>query len=269
MNIRSLHQSVTQSFDQIRPGVESVFEATLAKIDRRGRAVNIKSFTNRLNDKLKPFAIRVTTEVNDSFGNPQENGGKYYPAIGGFCFEPPSAAKIARINIVLCVHSDTNRLSIPLDSWHYFKFRVMKVINHELVHRAQYQSGRKRNNSLIFRPQVSASMDTHIYNEQRYLGDIDEIEAYARDCVEEWNYLQPETPLTMSSLKGQFRLPHSVLPSIEYYQDVFKHDESHPSVRRFFRKVIEWNKLIEPLSTTLPSRPMYLLKRRPSVVSAL
>ena len=264
MNIRSLHQSVTQSFDQIRPGVDSVFAATLSKIDRRGRAVNIKSFTERLNVVLRPFAIRITTEVNNSFGNPQENGGKYYPAIGGFCFEPSSPLKQARINVVLCVHSVTNRLDLPIDSWHYFQFRLLKVINHELVHRAQYQSGRKRTNSLIFRPQVSASMDMHIYNEQRYLGDIDEIEAYARDCVEEWNYLQFDMPLTMASLKRQFRQQHSILPSIEYYQDVFKHDETHPSVRRFFRKVMEWNKLVTPLASSLPIRPVYLLSRKPS-----
>ena len=261
MNIRSLHQTITDAFSEIRPVVDTIFARTLKKIERRGRSVNVKTFTERLNTALKPFQIRVLTESNDSFGNPLENGGKFYPAIGGFCYEPADPSKLAKIEIIMCVHSATNRLQLTLESWQYFKFRLLKVINHELVHRAQYVAGRKHTSSLIFRPQVSASMDMHIYNEQRYLGDIDEIEAYARDCVEEWYYFYPDVPLTMRNMKHEFK-HHAVVPAIEYYQDVFKRDDTHPSVRRFFRKVMEWDSLVEPLAPSFPSCPSYVIRDR-------
>lgn len=260
MNLQVLHQAITTQLECVRPAIDLVFAKTVAKIEKRGRAVNAKSFADRLNAVLKGTGIRVVLEQIDCFGRPEDTNGMFYPALGGYCFEPNEGQQ-ARIHVCMCLHSGTNRLPLSDIGWKYFHYRFLKTTMHELVHRAQFANGWHRTNPLVFRPYASAAHDQRAYDDQTYLGDIDEIEAYARDTVEEWYYLYPNTPLTMRQIKKDFR-DTLKLPALQYYAQVYKSDESHPSVQRLFRKIKQWNELITPVAYSLPPAPTIVKRDR-------
>ncbi len=257
MNLRVLNQSIVRNFDEVRPRIESVFSSIIDKVAVTGQSINVRTFLDQLNLAMRGSKIRVVKETTIKFGAPQDTQGQYYPAIGGYCFEP-NAGKIARIQIVLCVHPSTNRLPLTVESWEYFRYRFLKCITHELVHRAQFENGRKHGNGLIFRPHSLANLDKDMISEQFYLGDMDEVEAYAHDCVEEWYYLKPNTPLTLRDIKIEFRNAGGRLPAIQYYFQTFLGDEHHPSVQRVFRKIKAWDDIINPVSLELPKPPAYV-----------
>jgi hypothetical protein len=257
MNLRILNQSLTRNLDDLRPRVESVFRPIISSVARRPHAVNVATFLASMKAALAGTKVRVVKEVTTKFGAPKDTDGQYYPALGGFCFEP-NPGRTARIEIIVCIHPHTNRLPLSVESWEYFQYRFLKCLTHELVHRAQFENGRKQDNALIFRPHASANVDKGMQAEQRYLGDMDEVEAYAHDCVEEWYYIYPQTPLHLRGIKREFRNKGGRLPAIQYYYGTFLGDESHPSVQRFFRKIKAWDEIIRPLSFELPDPPAYV-----------
>jgi hypothetical protein len=259
MNLQILNQSVSRNIEELYPRITQVFDTVIHQAVTTGRSVNVKSFIKRLNTQLQGQRVRVTRELTARFGSGQDNHGQYYPAIGGYCYEP-SVKHSARIKIILCIHPSTSRLELSQESWEYFKFRFLKCLSHELVHRAQFQNGRRLDNVLIFRPHAMPNLPKRVLQTQTYLGDMDEVEAYAHDCVEEWYYLNPRTPLTTRSIKEEFRNKGGRLPAVQYYHDTFLGDESHPSVQRFFRKVKAWDDIISPVSFELPSPPAYVKK---------
>lgn len=259
MNLRILNQSITRNLEDLRPRINSVFAPIITQVSKAPRAINVATFLSNLNAVLVGTKVRVIKEVTDAFGTPQDTFGRYYPAIGGYCYEP-NLNKTARIQLIVCIHPLINRLPLTVDAWKYFEYRFLKCLTHELVHRAQFEHGRKHGNALIFRPHASANLDQRTINEQAYLGDMDEVEAYAHDCAEEWYYMNPHTPLTMREIKREFRDKGGKLPAIQYYYQTFLGDETHPSVQRFFRKIKAWDDIIHPLSLELPKSPLYVQK---------
>ena len=257
MNLRVLNQSISRNFDEVRPQIESVFGSIIDKVTATGQSINVSSFIGQLNMAMRGTKIRVVKETTTKFGAPKDTHGQYYPAIGGYCFEP-NLGKTARIQIILCVHPSTNRLPLSVESWEYFQYRFLKCVTHELVHRAQFENGRKHGNGLIFRPHALAHLDKATFSEQSYLGDMDEVEAYAHDCVEEWYYLKPHTLLSLRDIKAEFRNVGGKLPAIQYYFQTFLGDEKHPSVQRLFRKIKAWDDIINPVSLELPKPPAYV-----------
>lgn len=255
MNLRILNQSLTRNLDDIRPRIERVFRPIIRRAGTR--AINVGPFISSLNAALTGTKVRVIKEITKAFGSPQDTQGQYYPALGGFCYEP-NPGRVARIEIIVCVHPTTDRLPLSVESWEYFQYRFLKCVTHELVHRAQFENGRHQDNALIFRPHAAANGNKIMHDEQRYLGDMDEVEAFAHDCVEEWYYIHPQSPLSIRAIKQEFRNKGGKLPAIQYYHDTFVGDETHPSIQRFFRKVKAWDEIIRPLSFELPDPPAYV-----------
>lgn len=259
MNLQNLNQSIMRNLEELYPRIAPVFDAIITHNVADGRAVNVRSLITRFNRALKGTNVRVVRELTKKFGSVAENNGQYYPAIGGFCYESPRGT-VAKIKIILCIHPSTSRIALTEESWEYFKYRFLKCLSHELVHRAQFENGRRCDNVLVFRPHALPGIPKKTIRNQEYLGDMDEVEAYAHDCVEEWYYLNPTTPLTLRSVKAEFRDHGGRIPSIQYYYETFLGDEHHPSVQRFFRKVKAWNDIIHPISAELPGPPSYVKK---------
>jgi hypothetical protein len=257
VNLQILNQSLSRNLQELYPIVTAVFDTVITRTITNGRSINVKTFIDTLNQQLKGTRVRVVREITKRFGSSVENNGQYYPAIGGYCYES-TPKKPARIKIILCIHPSTNRLELSKESWEYFKYRFLKCLSHELVHRAQFENGRRLDNVLIFRPHALPNLPKRVLQTQTYLGDMDEVEAYAHDCVEEWYYLNPRTPLTTRAIKEEFRNKGGRLPAVQYYHETFLGDESHPSVKRFFRKVKDWDEIINPVSFDLPGPPSYV-----------
>ena len=262
MNLHVLHQSIAASFDRVRPAIDHVFTKTIAQAIQTERAVNVTPFVERLNKALDGSGVRVKIERDKKYGSPQDTDGMFYPALGGYCYEPPTPTeKLARVQIILCIHPAINRFPLSRSGWEYFRFRFLKTSAHELVHRAQYAAHRDLSNPLVFRPSISLDYNKATFDQQTYLGDIDEVEAYARDAVEEWYYFYPNAPLTLAGIRKDFRGPRQ-LPAVQYYHDTFEGNERHPGVQRLFRKIKGWNAIMIPIALNLPPVNAQIRKER-------
>jgi hypothetical protein len=258
MNVQLLQQSVTEHFTMIRPKIDRVLLPIITRVNHSASTINIKPFVRALNTALAGTKVRIVTEITTRFGSPESCVGSY-PSIGGYCFEPTSDRfrHLARIKIVLCIHPSTNRLALSVAAWEYFRYRLLKTILHELVHRAQFSQGRKYGTNLVFRPDAAASVNPRLVKDQEYLGDIDEVEAYSRDCVEEWHYLRPTEALTLRAIKREFRNKGGDIPALQYYYEIYEGNENHRSVQRLFRKVRAWHEVVTPLALYLPPSPSF------------
>jgi len=255
MNVQSLHTFVMTQFTDMAPAIDEVFLRAQTRTGQ-GRKTNIKTFVEQLRKVLKPHRTTVSAKVEREFCGAGPSL-QWYPLMSAFCYEPSASLKRdARIEIIIGIDPLSRRFDFSSQSWEFFRYRFHKTLLHELVHRAQFASGRHAHSGLVFRPHNHALMDKYHLVEQRYLGEIDEVEAYAHDCVEEWYCLYPNQPLTMKAFRENFRGPRQ-LPSLSYYHDVFHGDEHHPAIQRLFRKVKAWNEVMTPLVQLLPSfRPM-------------
>lgn len=104
----------------------------------------------------------------------------------------------------------------------------------------------------VFKPQLTDTK-TKQYTEEKYLGDLDEIESYARDCFEEWNYFYPRKPLTLDALSQAFT-EDTIIPSLQYYHEIYKTTDALP-VKRLFQKTLGWDATsVLPLAKMLPAR---------------
>jgi hypothetical protein len=235
MNVTHLQHFVVEQFREIQPSVSAIFSSAKRRAET-GKRINIQPFVSQLRTILKPHRIAVMVDPQKET-RIARTSMQWYPPLGGVCYEA-TLPKVARIQVIVGIHQSSNRLELNMDGWNLFEFRFLGVISHELVHRAQFAAGRK-GASLIFRPHLHAQMDKYQLLEQQYLGSIDEVEAYAHDCVEEWLYLLPTQKLTMRGLKHEF-LGERRLPSLTYYADVFHRDSKHPAIQRLFRKILAW-----------------------------
>lgn len=203
-----------------------------------------------MNAALKSNAVKVIVAVDKKADVSTTN----CPAVGGWCYEDTGVKGLPKIELL--VYSPMKRrLELNAVEWDYFRYKIFEALIHELVHRAQYTLGHGRT-SLSFKPNAAGRAEPALMSEQQYLGEMDEIEAYARDCVEFWYYTR-NTPLNLRSLKKEFRY-ESNIHAIQYYFDAYKGDVKHPAIMRFFRKVLEWNKLISPLAAIMPECPLVI-----------
>jgi hypothetical protein len=255
VNLSVLYPTITSHLSAIRPAVDGVFDAI---IDGPSRDINVSTFVSRLNTTFKSTkdAVGIRLRARNDDAEHGSAGKLKYPAIEGYCIEP-NLEKCPTIRVVLCLDPATRRLSLSKAKWEHFRFRLLEVIGHELVHRAQYAHGRKHGSEYFFRPHPEQKVGKEIFKEQVYFGDLDEIEAYAHDCVEEWHYYYPNVPLTTKALKVDF-LDGGTIRTLNYYQNAFVGDVDHPAVRRLFRKARQWDTLITPLAATLPKVPAHL-----------
>lgn len=254
MDVSALQQSVAEQLAIIRPVIDHVFTKVRTKAN-----INVSTLVERLNVGLRQTStrngLRFHMKIGNEAGHPSERGGWYYPAIGGYCLEPRTPGKQAQIRVVFWVHPHAKRIKLTRDMWNHLHFRCLKTVGHELVHRAQYAKGRTQETGYIFSPHPHADRVTA--KDQAYLGDLDEIEAFSREAVEEWYYLY-DTPLTHRAIRDQFSRD-SRISTMRFYYDTFNGDMTHPTIRRFFRKIRRWNAAIStPIAHTLPTAPAHI-----------
>jgi hypothetical protein len=87
------------------------------------------------------------------------------------------------ITVTLCYHPEQDCYFVDLLNWQQFSFDLAECIGHELVHRDQQKNGRKP----LLKPYKSKHTVPAVQQEQQYLGDESEIEAYgfsiAAECM--------------------------------------------------------------------------------------
>ncbi len=119
------------------------------------------------------------------------------------------------------------------------KNRLIDVLEHELIHKNQYR-GRGFRKQRDFKPKKGLSHK--IKKSREYLGNDDEIEAYAKNIASELiRKTDKETALTLLRMAGktaQYREKKNLLsPNLFAYFSVFGFDSTHPVLRKLLKKI--------------------------------
>lgn len=257
MDIKRLHAHVEQEFSVLRGPMDVVFDTMRERV-AQGLQVSGRNLARKLDRIGRRRNVRIVAKKTKTMRT-SAIGMFYYPDMTAFCYKPSSNVVRPHIEILMWYHPSHFRLQTKRMAWDYLQYRFYKILQHELVHRAQFVLAGSRNDNMIFRPQQDISDFSKEC--QQYLGEMDEIEAYARDTVEEWYYINPTTPLSYEALVEDF-MTHHRLATIHYYYVVFKGDVNHLAIKRYFTKVMAWNELVIPMAQTHKPAPAYLRRHR-------
>ena len=119
------------------------------------------------------------------------------------------------------------------------KHRIVDVLEHELIHKNQYR-GRGFKKQREFKPKKGLS--DKIKKTRQYLGNDDEIEAYAKNIASELiRKSDKETALTLLRMAGktaQYREKKNLLsPNLFGYFAAFDFDTNHPVIKKLLKKI--------------------------------
>lgn len=119
------------------------------------------------------------------------------------------------------------------------KNRIVDVLEHELIHKNQYR-GRGFKKQREFKPKKGLS--DKIKKTRQYLGNDDEIEAYAKNIASELvRKSDKKTALTLLRMAGktaQYREKKNLLsPNLFGYFAAFDFDTNHPVLKKLLKKI--------------------------------
>lgn len=129
----------------------------------------------------------------------------------------------------------TNKIILNRLDYEHFIFLMSQTIQHETIHRDQWQ----------LRPPVEGPVTVELREpratkkqEKEYLGDPDEIDAYAHDMVLEMKYYYPGQDL-FSLLKQINKLKK--IDTFKYYKRTFKNSENWSLIKKLLlAKTYKW-----------------------------
>jgi hypothetical protein len=222
---------------------------------------NVYNFRSQLALHLRPYGVSAGV-ILDTDAPPKSHRklskGYLWPRISGYCYWPTKAHPTARIKLNLHHLPGEKRFAITTTRKQQLRFRIMVVLGHELIHRHQMDTRLRviGKSSRVFG--VSNPIDHQHAKDQKYLGDYDEIEAYAHDTFQEmWYYGQVDGGCTTRKFMKRVReifhdqdMKAPVIFPLCLYKDTFGGDSSHPAVQTLFRKIREWEKVGIPIDVS-------------------
>lgn len=235
MKLKVLHRRVLNNAERVQTVLEPVLPAKLPKryLDRQ---TNLSSFISRINTAAKPLDICVDRIVNE---DAPEDGfmftGLWLPED-----ELPHKKRYADVRIEWHTHPTMRRVKFTPLSWQRMRFGFWSYLLHELVHRQQNIDQPERS-TRVFRP-ISAVRS--LREEQEYLGDFNEIEAYAHDAALEMVLLSPRASFLSAFGKMQ-KQPLDRNTAYNVYSQIFAAVPDHKAVQVFETKMYEWFMLIK------------------------
>jgi hypothetical protein len=141
-----------------------------------------------------------------------------------------------------------------------FTGRLIEYLEHEMIHRAQYQSRSYKANRMY----RSLATDPVIREEQQYLGDTDEIEAYAANLARELMRKTSNYDHTLRLLRNfaatamtRDQAGRLLSPNLYAYFKAFNFDTTHAVLKRLLKKTyqhVNYQKRMEERSNRIKER---------------
>lgn len=137
--------------------------------------------------------------------------------------------------VILNFSKNCKTFNLSEKNWKDFKFSISQVCQHEKIHQCQWQhrdiSGLEHA-PLEFRNKIETKEE-----EQEYLLDPDEIDAYGHDIAMEIKYFYPKKdPYQVLSNISRYKK----IWSYKYYKDTFKGEDWSHVKHRLCKKVYKW-----------------------------
>lgn len=239
MRLDALHRRVIMDASVIHTDLDAVLPAKIpAQYDNR--VVYLRPLLRRVN---------TTTRLHN-IHNDITNDPKVSKATVKFTAEwrpeelLPHNGSDADIHVHWMMHPRGRRAVMTQDTWTMFRFGYWSYVLHELVHRHQNYYRKDQSSPRVYRP-ISDKAD--IREEQQYLGDFDEIEAYAFDAALEMFARYPSDSWD-ENFAATKALPASTHTPTTYaiYKKTFAEAPHHPVITTFERKMHTWYAIMLP-----------------------
>ena len=127
-------------------------------------------------------------------------------------------------------------LNVDEKMWKKFSNEVADAVQHEYLHMSQYRN-RGFTKPSKYKPKVTKELKD-FYNSQSYLGNSDEIEAYALNISSELLNKYRTKRKTIANIKRLDKSLFTASPNLFAYFMAFNFDTRHPVIRKLLKKVL-------------------------------
>ena len=212
-----------------RRNIKSLIGTAKSRVIKRN--ITIKSIANELEKTLRrKYDVEVKVEksskvssssivVNAWYDDDNDRTGDDIPIRLNFIVSDPEVL-----------------LNIDEKMWHKFSNEVADAIQHEYLHMSQYRN-RGFAKSSNYKPKIKKELKD-FYNSQSYLGNSDEIEAYALNISTELLNKYRTKRKTVANLKRLDKSLFKASPNLFAYFMAFNFDSRHPVIRKLIKKVL-------------------------------
>ncbi len=237
MQLVALHGHVMQDSLVLLDATRAVLPEKLPP-EYAGRSIYFASLLKRLNACTLPLGV-YNTMVEDVSMTPNE--------VKMTAEWRPYRTRVrkgqnADIRIRWHVHPLARRWVVTPTSWRHRRFYFWSFLMHELVHRHQDAARRKNTTSLVFKP---AAEEKNLRAEQTYLGDFDEVEAYAHDIALEMVVWFPAMRYREAFQHMKTFHHRRITATYPGYAGVFGETPTHPAMRALRRKIHVWYRIMD------------------------
>lgn len=137
--------------------------------------------------------------------------------------------------VILNFSQKCKAFNLTEKNWQDFRFSISQVCQHELIHQCQWQHkdvSDYEHEPLEFRTKSETKEE-----EQDYLLDPDEIDAYGHDIAMEIKYFYPKKdPYFVLRNLNRYRK----IWSYKYYKDTFKGEDWFDVRKDLYKKIYKW-----------------------------
>jgi len=203
--------------------INDVLESKKDRLIGRSSYFYICDVLNRAFKKVEPFKFKYETYVDYS---------KEDFSVSGI-YDQETDKKY----IILNFSKACKTFTIEPSKWKEFKFAVSQVCQHESIHQCQWSmvadpSLKVTNEKLDFR-----NTEGTLSEDQEYLADPDEIDAYAHDIAMEIAYFYPKKDpyFVLNNINK-----HRKLWSYNYYKRTYKNEDWSEIKNRLLKKTYKW-----------------------------
>ena len=212
-----------------RRNIKSLIGTAKSKVINKN--ITIKSIANELEKTLRrKYDVEVKVEksskvssssivVNAWYDDDNDRTGDDIPIRLNFIVSDPEVL-----------------LNIDEKMWHKFSNEVADAVQHEYLHMSQYRNRNFVKNS-EYKPIISKEIKD-FYNSQVYLGNSDEIEAYALNISSELLNTYRNKRQTIANIKRLDKSLFKASPNLFAYFMAFDFDSRHPVIRKLLKKVL-------------------------------
>jgi hypothetical protein len=153
-------------------------------------------------------------------------GGGYYPDTGR-----------SELDLWTSPDTDFNKYKFTEASWDRFKYRVIQVAMHELIHCKQYYG--KHEEYCASKVYFSRTGIEKIDNNRDYHAGRDEIEAYAHCVYLDFKNKRPTVPVATLI---RYAKTYKVSKNLSGIQRIFRTDRHNEVIPLLLRKILVWER---------------------------
>jgi len=238
VQLLALHKKITDDALAMRKDVESVL-TPMSQRRYRGPSMYIVPFLSRLNEVTIPF--KVHNELIEDIG--VDPAGLELTAQWSPTWLQTRPRRRVDIHLEWHVHPRGRRCGVQTEDWQRRHFYFWSYLMHELAHRHQNNHRSEDVDTQKFIP--TAGDDDDLWDLQMYLGDFDEVEAYAHDIALEMVVWFP-TLGYRAALAQIKKFRHNLVNgTYPLFALAFVKAPKHPAMVLLFKKIQEWYRIMD------------------------